>query len=86
MKTIESSKGAITLRNIKLKDSREARSYANRTGEWNEQDYFTKLYFLLADKDKVFLDELNHADDIKLIGAVKSLIEDSAVGDAKKQL
>jgi hypothetical protein len=54
-------------------------------GEWNEQDYFTKLYTLVSDKDEKFLNELNHHDDIALVGAIKEMISDTYVSDEKKQ-
>ena len=85
MKTIETSKGVVNLRDIKLKDSKQARSYAGRLGGFNEQDYFTQLYILLADKDVKFLDELSHDDDIKLVSAIKDLINETIIGDEKKQ-
>jgi len=86
MKTVETSKGAVTLRDIKLKDNREARSYANRTGIFNDQDYYTKLIFLIADKDKKFLDELTDNDDVKLVESVINMRKEAQAGDTKKQL
>ena len=86
LKTVETSNGAVTLRDIKLRDNREARSYAQRNGQFNDQDYYTKLIFLIADKDKKFLDELTREDDMLLVECVISIIENTKVSDTKKQL
>ena len=85
MKTLELSKGTVTLRDLKLKDSKFARSYAGRLGGFNEQDYYSKLYSLVSDKDDKFLDELNQEDDVKLVEAIKKMITETSVSDAKKQ-
>ena len=85
MKTIETSKGPVLLRDIKLKDNKLARSYAGRLGGFNEQDYYTKLYELVCDKDEKFLNELSAQDENNIIEALRSLILDTNVGDAKKQ-
>jgi hypothetical protein len=85
MKTIETSRGSITLRDIKLKDNRQARSFAQRTGIFNEQDYYTKLIYLLADKDEKFLEELSGQDDNKLVETVREMIFNAKIGDDKKQ-
>ena len=86
LKTVETSKGAVTLRDIKLKDNREARSYAQRSGIFNDQDYYTKLIFLISDKDKIFLDDLTREDDVLLVENIIKLINETNVSDTKKQL
>ena len=76
MKNIKTTKGDVILRDITLKDNREARELAWVNGSFNDQVYISVLYSKISDKDDKFLESLSGADDVKLSEAIQEMVKE----------